>query len=187
MGDRKPDYERYTLDELIEARDSIDVNRYGDRAQELDQLIQERTLATRRARRDAGPPPPADPGDDWNAEGRHEYSPPALVVGALITGGLAWMVFSEQLDVTRWGFERREALMILGLFAFANLVGAVISWFWSKRVAHAEAAGRMAGEETFARRARSVADRRFEGGRCPFCGTAVQPTYDYCPSCGEDI
>lgn len=29
--------------------------------------------------------------------------------------------------------------------------------------------------------------RKIEGGFCPYCGTPVEPDFDYCPNCGKDI
>jgi hypothetical protein len=29
--------------------------------------------------------------------------------------------------------------------------------------------------------------RRFAGDFCPFCGTRVEASFDYCPKCGKDI
>ncbi len=29
--------------------------------------------------------------------------------------------------------------------------------------------------------------RKYEGDYCPFCGSAVQPDFDFCPKCGKDI
>ncbi|MEO0794594.1 MAG: zinc-ribbon domain-containing protein [Verrucomicrobiota bacterium] len=29
--------------------------------------------------------------------------------------------------------------------------------------------------------------RRFPGNHCPFCGTKVEATFEFCPACGKDI
>ncbi len=33
----------------------------------------------------------------------------------------------------------------------------------------------------------STNPRRFEGDYCPFCGSKVEESFDFCPNCGKDI
>lgn len=188
MNKDEIDYTKYSLEQLIGCQRNIDASRFPERAAQIDVLIKER-LREKQVQKVTM----AD--SDGNIASVKEGRAPSFGRGLseLIGGvlfGIMWISFSK---------DAPAAMSLIGYFVIASSVVTgsyhMYNAFAKNRFSASDIVSPSKESDPFERLVlggkseKKVGDsvRRFEGEYCPFCGSKVEITHDFCPSCGKDI
>ena len=190
----EPDYTRYTLEELVDAKAHIDENQYPTRAQQLDLLIKDRVRSKASGKIQRVSIADNDGNIAAVKTGRSVSFGRGLssFAGALFIG-LFWFNAPQKNDNVFEGFS------LLMLFSVVSALVSGCYYFYNAFATNrfteqdfvapdkepdpfSEALG--LGKSTSHT---SCASRQFKGDYCPYCSVRVQDDFDFCPGCGKDI
>jgi hypothetical protein len=197
------DYTKFTLAELLDAREHIDDRRYPERAKQLDLLIKDRRVRSAVPPVAAVSPIPrvAIADEQGNIAAVKGGRMPSLgaglsqIVGGILFG-IVWISVAESNPKTP------HAFVWIGYFTILSSVIAgcyhLYNAFARNRFSQHDLVAPNKEPDPMDRAlfgdapppTRAVGERpmrQFPGKFCPFCAAAVEATHDFCPSCGKDI
>ena len=189
------DYTKYTLEELIDARNHIDETNHPERVKQLDLLIKDRIRKKENDR--VQRVSIAD--DDGNIASVKGGRAPSLGRGLseLVGGVLFGIIWINQVSQSE---DAPYLFIYIGYFVIVSaIIGGgyhIYNAFAKNRFTEHDIVAPGKERDPFASALGLEGDvnannessvRKFSGDYCPYCRARVENNFDFCPSCGKDI